>query len=755
MAFSIFPKKTITNTPIPQRTTTIVSSSPPPNIKTTSTNPFAKPGEYYRPGEGGVSTAFPRATDLPGEFIPRGGGGGGTTPSPTGGVDTSAQEEAARKAAADAAAREAAELQARADAATKASERRRLEMLAERKRIKARAEEEDVSFEVASRRQYSARLAEQKQSIAPFAKGLEAEQKISAETAKEFGTTIATTSETVISKTKFQKTKDVLKSLSYGELGKKFLGFGTKPIGVYGMGISSAEPLFSFEDISTKAGLPGRVFGELVPSTPLGFALVAGGGAAITKTPLLFQKGVNLAVAAYGTKQIITPSTTIEKKIAGGLLLGTSGGLASYGFRRFELAKELKIYKEMLPKKQKTKFEKQMLEAGEITKKVEPKITELDLSRLTLLEKKPKAQEKLTEFFKKEDLIVGGSISQQTQIRGVKTKRPGDIDVYVKKSLFSETKAGERYAKESARLLKQTGIKFVRAKKGKVEIRKEKLLEFHPYKEYLRPNIEQVTGWYKPAFLSLKRTPSGIRILDIGIQYKRKLVGGYLEPFMTGKTRLKDIPAAMAIKESLLKEGKIKYLPAIKTKKDTFSLPKDLKIEDTRIFKGGGRGIKPSRPSRYSDYFGYKEYSNYRVFKTPKLPTIYPEKKPKKETTPYIPKREKKPFIPPPSINKKSFPSYPFLKERMKPTSFELPKPFSLKFNALKPFSAKFTFGGKIGRKPSTKPKRYKGREDIGISEGFTAHQLGLKPMKIKRTSIPKLERYSALTSLRRIPILR
>jgi len=304
--------------------------------------------------------------------------------------------------------------------------------------------------------------------------------------------------------------------------------------------------------------------------------------------------------------------------------------LGAYGVRRvggkmelLKLERELKITK---PEDYKIYVQKKILAKEQI--KIQPEIKELDLSRLKLLEEHQGAIAPLEEYIKSQSrLITGGSIAQETQmLKSIKTKRPSDVDIYVK-SLFREEALAIKQAEKAGAILREAGVPKVTAKKGKVKIAGEKLIEFHPYKTYLKYNIEQILPFYKTAGWGIVRTPSGAKVMKLSVQRMRKLVGGYLEPFATGKLRLKDIPAEEAIAKMIeyqrVQELSLIYkLPSeqkimsfIKTEADViFDIPKGLKTIKTKDIMGEGvRG----ELSKYFEYKPYK-YAKYEPYKYPK-----------------------------------------------------------------------------------------------------------------------------------------
>lgn len=180
-----------------------------------------------------------------------------------------------------------------------------------------------------------------------------------------------------------------------------------------------------------------------------------------------------------------------------------------------------------------------------------------------------KAQKPLMDFLQtyKRSLVVGGSSAQRTQLTTAERRAPGDIDIFVE-GPFANIRS-KLYAKRLATQLKASGVK-VKLNKAAIKIGGEKAVEFHSYKDFLRGNIEQAMPWYKSIVsskLGVTRTPSGIKVLKLGVQGTQKVLG-YAR---YGKPRTKDIlDWREAIQPSLQKQivtelgPKIKYVDYIK-----------------------------------------------------------------------------------------------------------------------------------------------------------------------------------------------
>lgn len=298
----------------------------------------------------------------------------------------------------------------------------------------------------------------------------------------------------------------------------------------------------------------------LIPTTP-GQVAIYGGTAFLATAPQIVRIPIESYFGFKSTIQTLNPATPLPERIVSGLVVAGSGSGLIYETgipRRLQLYSQVRDYASQLPEKQRVEFYTKFEEAKSYLG-VKPEIKQIDLSRLDFLKNNVKAQTAIKNYLQNNpDLIVGGSVAQQPQFeKGVgSTKRPGDIDIYVKKLFTNEKKVAAVHAVDIAKILRENNVPAY-AKSGKiVGASGEKFIEFHPYKTYLRPNIEQVTPIIYPPRFGLTKTPEGIKILSLDIQAPRKVVGYYLEPVISGKTRSKDLPAYETIKKSLEKTYK-------------------------------------------------------------------------------------------------------------------------------------------------------------------------------------------------------
>lgn len=465
-----------------------------------------------------------------------------------------------------------------------------------------------------------------------------------------------------------------LKQFGAGYITGVITGIYEKPLKTtLTLGLFLTLPVFTSITLAKPIGALTKLYPKATPLISKGVSYGLGGIYGYT-----IVKRVSSAESLYLKGFKLGEITTTELLPMGlGLKIGT------YGVRRYTLFKELKSYTKQLPPQKQLEFKSKLLEAKAL-KGVSPKVQELSLERLKLLEKYPETQKQLLAYAKKQKstLIHGGSIAQQTQLEKVlklPTKRPGDWDIYVK-SLMGETRLGNIYAGDIKNILKGTGIKRVTYGGGKVKIGGEKLIEFHPYESYLKANIEQTLPWYRTAKSGITKTPSGIKVLRLDIQLQRKLIGGYLEPYISGKHRLKDIPAAETIRLSLMETARKQQLKIKDFKTPTYLKTPITPIVDRRVLLGGGTpGV--------SDYYSYKPT---------KITTPYTPYKPTKITTPYTPYKPTKITAP--------YAPYKPTKTRYKPTKTKTP---SIIFRTTKPKKTKSIYSPFIPKPTLFPPKKY------------------------------------------------
>jgi len=346
--------------------------------------------------------------------------------------------------------------------------------------------------------------------------------------------------------------------------------------------------------------LPGKV-AQITVGGLLSFPISIGGAIAETGEKVILT-GRALLTPEIKKKEIAreffieAPKRTIkefkelpkEEKIATGLFVATAPLLGSGALARFSKAKvtKAKAIKELTPS-ERAKLERFELSVQELKGvKVEPSRIKLaEVERLT-----PKAAKALEKVIlrRKETLVVGGSVAQRTQIKKG-ARIPEDID------LFTSRKPRE-LVQEIATEFREAGVQRVSTVRGKqVTIAGKKAVEVKEL-SLLRANIKKVQLPFQTFRSAIARTPRGVRVLKLGAQAKRKVIGGFgLELERRRPKDIKDLPSILrSLRES--KAGSLR--PSIS--EGVSRLPKGLKV--TPFFipsvlsrESGGRGEFPSR----------------------------------------------------------------------------------------------------------------------------------------------------------------
>jgi hypothetical protein len=380
--------------------------------------------------------------------------------------------------------------------------------------------------------------------------------------------------------------------------------------------------------------------GMMLAPIPLGKWAAAGKTTTIFQTQMtgLALTGISGGFLAMGTSEVLTGWKTLfeESKpstVGSGLITAGFGAMGVKAGWQTMFPMKLEIPLEDLTPKQRAKYERMMAEAKAF-EDVRPPVKELPLAEVKRLPKT--ARHPLSEFLKAEkDVIVGGSLAQRTQLYGKKLKGISDIDLFASKPI------------ESGRALyyqlKSAGIKDVVLK-----IKREGTI-MESSKLFLsgRKTIEFHTHMWRRSFKYLdapRTTPSGIKVVDITEQIKRKVVGG------TVAGRTKDLLHFKEIKIGLgSKKGTVSY--------PYYNIMKDVKFVPyvPQVYKGKGYYFKPSvyKPTIYKPTKPYKAppYKPTATYKAPPYkppPTRY--KPPyKKIDVPYIPpyKPIDTPYTPP------------------------------------------------------------------------------------------------------------
>lgn len=282
-----------------------------------------------------------------------------------------------------------------------------------------------------------------------------------------------------------------------------------------------------------------RVLKRISKATPK--ALKRAAGKTIPKVLLAsYLAGSGLEIAA-------TPRGRRVEKVGGKVstevipfIIGTNRGVR--GVLRKELKVEIDDVIKTLPETKRNVFNDLMKKANLLTN-VKTTVRDVDLARLKRI---PDAAKKpIIKFLKDEDIIIGGSLGQQTAVKVKRSLAQSDLDLYTEKD----------HVKAAAQLrsrLRKLGIKRIGGKKGQVTIAGAKAAEFHDITR-LNANIESVIPSWRSPRSFIVRTKSGIRVPKITVQLKRKLVGGFTDP-----KREKDLKDARDILNQLFKRAEIK-----------------------------------------------------------------------------------------------------------------------------------------------------------------------------------------------------
>jgi len=128
----------------------------------------------------------------------------------------------------------------------------------------------------------------------------------------------------------------------FGETGKRYVGIGGsvippivpsfEDITIKRMvGKKPGEAYVTFKEVGgiarERLGMPGKVFAELLPTTPAGVTLTVAGVGLYGKLPQIARIGAGTTLAVFEGKKVFDPSLPTEKRIAGGLV----GGLGATG----------------------------------------------------------------------------------------------------------------------------------------------------------------------------------------------------------------------------------------------------------------------------------------------------------------------------------------------------------------------------------------------------------------------------------------
>jgi len=358
-------------------------------------------------------------------------------------------------------------------------------------------------------------------------------------------------------------------------------------------------------------------------------------GVELVRAPTFMQKG-----------EVIGRAGVEIGAVTAGAVLGTR--LASRVASKEMIAEALK----KLPKK-KQQLYKQYIEdivrierEGTVPAK---KITLKGLERIP-----PKARKPIINYlikYSKEGDILGGSIAMKSQMYGRALKgrsfKGSDLDLYTK---GSEVKRAQQLAK----ILREAGIKRVSTVGGKITIGGKKAIEYHTIDVY-RQNIYQAEGWFKPVATTITKTPKGIRIMKIGTQAKRKLIGAWLQgryerDYPDFRRIVKSLAETVEVKPSLWAEKRAVLRPQLvttKTKVTPFKPFVDIKgLEKIKYPSGLYQPYKPPTPPPYFLPLPSPKITPYAITPAPVRFTPYFPKAPPTRPAIYVPTIKTAPYFP-------------------------------------------------------------------------------------------------------------
>lgn len=353
-------------------------------------------------------------------------------------------------------------------------------------------------------------------------------------------------------------------------------------------GLPTRIPLLSYGKRSAyekQVGLfAGKTASYFIPTSKEDTAIATGVPFAIGGLPSAVVRPGSFVFGGVQTFQATRPGITPEERTALGLT--AIGGFlgASPLARKLALKRELKLMESKLKPSEKALFQSQLKEARAYFG-LKPTVKEISLGKVEYLP--AKAQRPLFEFIEKRKgkLIVGGSVAERTQLYTKPIGQPHDIDLYLKG--FAENWQSKFLTKKLAGELKSAGVKRVSIppkQPTQITIGGKKAIEIHPYKEYFRPNVEQVIPFYRSARAGVVKTPSGIKVMDLPTQWQRMLVRGYFE-------KPEAIARAFKIRTSLINTARIRTVG-----KKAYLVPYiDHNTLGITYFKRRGLLLKPER----------------------------------------------------------------------------------------------------------------------------------------------------------------
>lgn len=349
----------------------------------------------------------------------------------------------------------------------------------------------------------------------------------------------------------------------------------------------------------------------------LGFPIALGGAVALAgekisitrealTTPGIERRRITEEFFIGAPKRVVTEfkAAPPEEKAATALFVLTAPFLGGGPVRRFvgKRVTRAKAIEELTPV-ERGKLERFELSIEELKGvRTEPK--KLNLQEVERLS--PEAAKALEKVIlkNKENVVVGGSVAQRTQIKGP-SRVPEDIDIFT-------TRRPSQLVNEIATELRQAGVERVSTVKGKqVTIEGKKAIEVKEL-SLLEANIKKVQTPLQRVSSAFIKTPRGVKVLRLGAQAQRKVVGGFgLE---RERRRLKDIQDLPTILRSLrqTQKGKTKVITRELT-------PEQLA---KRLIKAGKlKEVKIVEPSKLKDpKTGSSRVGDISLFK--KVPTI-------------------------------------------------------------------------------------------------------------------------------------
>ena len=296
-------------------------------------------------------------------------------------------------------------------------------------------------------------------------------------------------------------------------------------------------------------------------------------------------------------KRVITEFKELppEEKIALGISVAIAPFLAGGPVRQF-LGKRVtraKAIEELTPIET-AKLERFELSVSELKGvRVQPK--QLNLQEVQRLSPKAAKAVDAVILKNKQNVVVGGSVAQRTQIKG-KSRVPEDIDIFT-------SKEPKQLLRELETELKKQGVQRVSVVRNKqITIEGKKAIEVKNL-ALLQQNIAKVQLPFETFSSALVTTPRGVKVLRLGAQAQRKVVGGFgLE---RERIRFKDIQDLPDILRQLRKSRRATFIPRRPRPREPFAIPsiltKGLKGEPSFFISGGlGRpsgigGVLPSR----------------------------------------------------------------------------------------------------------------------------------------------------------------